>query len=118
MNGSWGFFTPPRKGDHVIILAYLRGVPVGMAYLDRWNFNIDYGIHVLRNYWRMRIGTAILRKVLEISKELGAKQVSVVRVLRTPSGSPSDKRAALFYRVNNPYLRFNVCRLKNPNPSE
>ena len=71
---------------------------------------------MLRDYWRMRIGTAILGKALTLSKELGAKHVSVVRVLRTLYGSPPDRRAILFYRANNPCLRLNVYRVKSPQP--
>lgn len=36
---GWGFFMPPRKGDHVVLLAYLENTPVGMAYLNKHNLN-------------------------------------------------------------------------------
>jgi hypothetical protein len=51
-----------------------------MAYLNKHNFNIDYGIHVKRDFWRKRIGTKILKETLRASGELGAKHISVVRV--------------------------------------
>ena len=35
---SWGFFIPPRRKDHIVVLAYLSGSPVGMAYLNKNNF--------------------------------------------------------------------------------
>jgi len=108
---SWGFFIPPRKEDHIVVLAYLNDAPVGMAYFNKNNFNIDYGIHVIRNLWRNRIGTRILRETLDLGKRLGAKHISVVRVLRSLKISFSDKRAILFYRSNNPLLRLNVYRL-------
>jgi len=108
---SWGFFAPPRREDHIVVLAYLSGEPVGMAYLNKNNFNIDYGIHVVRSLWRNRIGTRILRETLDLGKKLGAKHVSVVRVLRSLKISSSDKRAISFYRSNNPFLRLNVYRL-------
>jgi len=108
---SWGFFIPPRKEDHIVVLAYLNDAPVGMAYLNKNNFNIDYGIHVIRSHWRNRIGTRILRETLDLGKKLGAKHISVVRVLRSLKISSSDKRAILFYRSNNPFLRLNVYRL-------
>lgn len=108
---SWGFFIPPRKGDHIITLAYLNDAPVGMAYFNKNNFNIDYGIHVIRDLWRKRIGTSILREILNLEKKLGAEYVSVVRWLRSPRISSSDKRAISFYRANNPFLRLNVYRL-------
>ena len=108
---SWGFFIPPRKEDHIIVLAHLNDTPVGMAYFNKNNFNIDYGIHVIRNLWRNRIGTRILRETLDLGEKLGAKHISVVRVLRSLKISSSDKRAILFYRSNNPLLRLNVYRL-------
>ncbi|MCR6692891.1 MAG: GNAT family N-acetyltransferase [archaeon YNP-LCB-003-016] len=110
---SWGFFIPPRKDDHIIVLAYLKDMPVGMAYLNKHNFNIDYGVHIARNFWRNRIGTTILREVLNLSKRLNAKYVSVVRVLRSLRISSSDRRAILFYKANNPALKLNVCRVEN-----
>ena len=79
-----------------------------MTYLNKLNFNINYGVHVLHSYWRMRIGTAILRKALEISKDMGARYVSVVRTLRTLCSSSSDRRAILFYRANRSCLRLNI----------
>jgi len=108
---SWGFFIPPRKGDHIVVLAYLNNAPVGMAYFNKNNFNIDYGIHVMRNFWRNRIGTRILKETLELGKKLGANFISVVRVLRSIKISSADKRAILFYKSNNPFLRLNVYRL-------
>jgi len=108
---SWGFFIPPRREDHIVVLAYLNDAPVGMAYFNKNNFNIDYGIHVIRTHWRNRIGTRILRETLDLGKKLGAKHVSVVRVLRSLKISSSDKQAILFYRANNPFLRLNVYRM-------
>jgi len=108
---SWGFFVPPRREDHIVVSAYLNGEPVGMAYLNKNNFNIDYGIHVVRSLWRNRIGTRILRETLDLGRKLGAKYISVVRVLRSLKISSSDKRAISFYRSNNPYLRPNVYML-------
>ena len=66
---------------------------------------------MLHSYWRMRIGTAILRKALEISKDVGARYASVVHVLRTLRSSSSDRRAMLFYRANRPCLRLNIYRV-------
>lgn len=109
---SWGFFIPPREGDHIVVLAYLKDLPVGMAYLNKNNFNIDYGVHVVRNLWRNRIGTRILVEVLNLAKRLGARYISVVRILRSLTGSSSDRRAILFYKANNPSLRFNVWRIR------
>lgn len=80
---SWGFFIPPRENDHIVMLAYLNSTPVGMAYLNKNNLNIDYGIHVVKDFWRNRIGTRILIETLELAKQLNASYMSVVRVLRS-----------------------------------
>jgi len=32
---SWGFFIPPRREDHIVVLAYLNNAPVGMAYFNK-----------------------------------------------------------------------------------
>lgn len=109
---SWGLFIPPRENDHIVILAYLNFTPVGMAYLNKNNFNIDYGVHVVRDFWRNRIGTRILRETLELAKQLNANYVSVVRILRSTRILSADKRALDFYKANKPFLRLNICRLK------
>jgi len=109
---SWGFFIPPRENDHIVILAYLNSIPVGMAYLNKNNFNIDYGIHVVKYFWRNRIGTRILIEALELAKKLNASYMSVVRVLRSTRIFSADRRALEFYKANNPFLRLNICRIK------
>jgi GNAT superfamily N-acetyltransferase len=108
---SWGYFIPPRENDHLVILAWLDEEPAGMAYLNKHNFNIDYGIHVKRDFWRKRIGTKILKEALRTSGELGAKHISVVCVLRLLGNSFSDRRALSFYKANSPSLKFNVFRV-------
>jgi len=108
---SWGFFIPPRENDHLIVLAWLDEEPIGMAYLNKHNFNIDYGIHVKRNYWRKRIGAKLLAEVLRISEGMGSKRVSIVRILRSLRNSSSDRRALSFYKANNPSTKCNVCRV-------
>jgi GNAT superfamily N-acetyltransferase len=110
---SWGFFVPPRGGDHAILIASLGGSPVGMAYLNIRNFNIDYGIHVIKPWWRRRIGTTLLVKALRLAGSMGASWVSVVRVFRSIRGTSSDARAVGFYRANNPFLKMSVYRIKN-----
>jgi len=108
---SWGFFVPPRPDDHLVVLGFLGDEPVAMAYLNVHNFNIDYGVHVIRDYWRRRIGTRILREVLKLADEMGAERVSVVRSLRSKKVSASDRRAVNFYLANNPIKRFSIYRL-------
>jgi GNAT superfamily N-acetyltransferase len=110
---SWGFFVPPRGGDHAILIASLGCSPVGMAYLNIRNFNIDYGIHVIKPCWRRRIGTALLAEALRLAGSMGASRVSVVRVFRSIRGTSSDARAVGFYRANNPFLKASVYRIKN-----
>jgi len=110
---SWGFFIPPRQHDHLILLALLDSSPVGMAYLNVNNFNIDYGIHVIKPYWRRRIGTALLAEILRLVRSMGASSISVVRVFRSIKGTSSDMRAVKFYRANNPFVRASVYRIKS-----
>ena len=109
---SWGFYIPPRKEDHIILLAYLDEKPIGIAYLNKNNFNIDYGIHVKREFWRRRIGSRILKECINISKEHGAEYMSVIRVLRRVGGGRADdKRAISFYKRNNPEKMLRIFRL-------
>nr|MDO8043812.1 hypothetical protein [Candidatus Baldrarchaeota archaeon] len=108
---SWGFFVPPRPEDHVVILGYLNDVQVAMAYLNIHNFNIDYGIHVVKAYWRRRIGTKLLVEILKLAKTMNAHNVSVVRIFRSIRGTSSDIRAAKFYKANNPLIRLSIYRI-------
>jgi GNAT superfamily N-acetyltransferase len=110
---SWGFFMPPRRGNHVVLIALLNDSPVGMAYLNIHNFNIDYGIHVVKSYWRRRIGTALLVKLLELAKFMGASNISVVRVFRSVKGASSDVRATKFYKANNPFIKLSIYRFNS-----
>ncbi|MEZ0346272.1 MAG: GNAT family N-acetyltransferase [Infirmifilum sp.] len=68
---------PPRSGNHIVILASLNDLPVGIAYLNKNNFNIDYGIHVINSFWRNRIGTRILNEALGIARQLGVKYIGI-----------------------------------------
>jgi GNAT superfamily N-acetyltransferase len=110
---SWGFFIPPRRGDHLVLTALLNDSPVGMAYLNIHNFNIDYGIHVIKPHWRRRIGTALLTKTLELAKSMGASKISVVRIFRSIKGTYSDMRATKFYKANNPSTKISIYRLND-----
>jgi len=112
---SWGFFMPPRQGDHRVLVAFLDDSPVGMAYLNVHNLNIDYGIHVIKSYWRKRIGTALLAKLLKLAGSMHAFHISVVRIFRSINGTSSDMRAVKFYRANNPSVKVSVYRLNHGN---
>ncbi len=109
---SWGFYIPPRHGDHIILLATLGKRPVGVAYLNRKNFNLDFGVHVIKDLWRRRIGTRLIREALMLAEQLGARYLTVVRWLRKP-GSASDRRAVAFYEACNPAWTFFVYRLQS-----
>jgi hypothetical protein len=108
--------VPLRGGDHAILIAFPGGSSVGMAYLNIHNFNIDYGIHVIKPCWR-RIGTVLLAEALRLAGSMGASRVSVVRVFRSIMGTSSDVRAVGFYRANNPLLKASVYRIKIRAPS-
>ena len=97
----------------MVLTALLNDSPVGMAYLNIHNFNIDYGIHVIKPHWRRRIGTALLAKILELAKSMGASKISVVRVFRNIKGTYSDMRAAKFYKANNPSTKMSIYRLND-----
>jgi len=84
---------------------------VGMVYLNIHNFNIDYGIHVIKSHWRKRIGTRLLVELLKLAKTMGSPTLSIVRVFRSKKGTSSDIRALKFYRANNPSIRMSVYRL-------
>ena len=112
MRRSWGFYRAPRRGDHLVVLARLEGTAVGLTYLNRRNYNLDYGVHVVREYWRRRIGTRVLSEALSVARELGAHYVSVVRVYRKVGGTAADRRASSFYRANGPRWRYVVYRVR------
>jgi len=108
---SWGFFIPPRTYDHIVVLGFLNDKPVAVAYLNIHNFNIDYGIHVIKSHWRKRIGTRLLAELLRLAKSMNSDTLSVVRVFRSLKGTSSDYRAREFYRANDPLVRMSVFRL-------
>ncbi len=108
---SWGFYIPPRAGDHLVLLAKLNGEAVGSTYFNVNNANLDYGVHVVRSHWRKRIGTRILHEAAQQARARGFPYFSVVRVLRRVGGTSSDKRALSFYRANNPFVRLKALRL-------
>lgn len=108
---SWGFHVPPRLGDHVVLVAWAEDRPVGCAYLNRWNYNLDYGVHVAREYWRRRVGTRLLWEAARLAMRLGARRISVVRVFRRRGGASSDRRAVAFYRANRPSCTLRVYRV-------
>ncbi|MEB3860731.1 MAG: GNAT family N-acetyltransferase [Desulfurococcales archaeon] len=106
---SWGFYMPPLPGS-MVILARMHGEPVGVAYYNPASGNIDYGVHVDRRYWRMRIGTRILHEARRLALSGGRKWFTVIRVLRSRRPTAQDRRAIAFYEANNPALGFTVYR--------
>ena len=104
------FYVPPPEGD-VVFVAYAGGRPVGATYLNPGSFNLDYGIHVAREFWRRRIGTRLLKEALDVARSEGAELLSVVRVLRSKTGASSDRRAIAFYSASHPVLGLDVYRL-------
>jgi len=105
---SWGFSISPRRELHLVVSAWLGEKPVGVAMLNKYNFNIDFGVHVVRGYWRRRIGTRLLSEAAALAESLGAEYLTVVRVLRRSS---ADKKALSFYKANKPSLVLRVQRL-------
>ncbi len=107
---SWSFYKPPPMGDKVFI-AYIGEEPVGAAYFNNYSFNVDFGVHVRRGYWRQHIGTRILYEVTRYAKEQNAPWISVVRVFRGVEPRSSDRRAMNFYDANSPLEKLSVYRL-------
>ncbi len=107
---SWGFYMPPLPGS-IAILAGMHGKPVGAAYYNPSSSNIDYGVHVDRRYWRMRIGTRLLHEARRLALSAGREWFTVVRVLRSKRPTAQDRRAMAFYEANNPTASLNVCRI-------
>jgi len=108
---SWGFSVTPRKNLHLILSAWIGDEVVGIAMLNRYNFNIDFGVHVSRRYWKKRIGTRLLVEAASIAKSKGARYLTVVRVLRGLKETKADKAAISFYRANKHTLTLRVYRL-------
>ena len=96
---SWGFFVPSR-GQKVLV-AFLNEEPVCCAYLNRSTGNIDFGIHVKRRYWRMRMGTACLAFSIKYLRDLGFEWVYVVRALRSLFRVNGSDAAALSFYTSN-----------------
>ena len=108
---SWGFYIPPC-GFHLVFVAFLNNKPVGSAYLNPVSHNIDFGVHVVRKFWRRRIGTRILWEIIKYAEENRWKYITVVRVYRKPRGTSGDKRATSFYISNRPSYIWRIYRLR------
>jgi len=63
---------------------------VGATYLNPRSFNMDYGVHVAREFWGRRTGTRLLKEALDVARSEGAELLSVVRVLRSKTGLRLD----------------------------
>jgi len=97
---SWGFFIPPDFDRQEVLIAWLRERPVGSAYLNRATGNLDFGVHVVRERWRQRVGTALLEAARQRCLIWGLPRMTVVRVLRALTTiNPSDRQAWCFYRA-------------------
>ena len=95
---SWHFFIPPDFERQDVLVAFLGGQLVGSAYLNRATHHIDFGVHVVREFQRRRVGAAILREALRFYRERGAKWMLVTRVLRAITKiNESDRIALRFY---------------------
>ncbi len=95
--GSWGFFIPPNFEKEDVFIAYLKNKPVGSMYLNKYTGNIDFGIHVIKNFQRRRIGATLLTKAKNYFKAKGFKKMFVVRVLRLTKINNADYAALNFY---------------------
>lgn len=115
---SWGFFIPPDFDAHLLFVAYRGGKPVGSAYLNKKTGNIDFGIHVVQDYWRMRVGTTLLCALADHSRMLGL-ELTVVRAIELTKVKESDQVALRFYFANGAtlmreYFGFREMRRTSP----
>jgi len=95
---SWGFFVSPVFKKQDIVLALLKGEPVGCAYLNRFSGNIDYGVHVKKEHQRRGIGTSILKSALDYYRKRNFKRMFVIRNFRSITKvNESDRVALKFY---------------------
>jgi GNAT superfamily N-acetyltransferase len=95
---SWGFFVSPVFKKQDIVLAFLKGEPVGCAYLNRFSGNIDYGVHVKKEHQRRGIGTSILKSALNYYRKRNFKRMFVIRNFRSITRvNESDRGALKFY---------------------
>lgn len=119
---SWGFFIPPDFKSEDVLIAFFKDQPVGSAYLNRFTGNTDFGVHVMQEFQRRRVGTAILKEALRLYREQGAKRMFVTRVLRAITKINEDDRVALKFYLNcggkvlREYRGFR--RKKRPRPLE
>lgn len=97
---SWGFFIPPYFDRQEVLIAWLRDEPVGSTYLNRATGNLDFGVHVVRDLWRQRVGTALLEAARQQCLAWGFARMTVMRVLRALTRiNPGDRQAWCFYRA-------------------
>jgi len=117
---SWGFFIPPDFDRQEVLIGWLGDEPVGSVYLNRATGNLDFGVHVMRESWRQRVGTALLEAARQRCLAWGLSRMTVVRVLRAlTSINPSDRQAWCFYRACGGELLREVRgfrRKKRPRP--
>lgn len=97
---SWGFFIPPDFSRQEVLIGWLDERPVGSVYLNRTTGNLDFGVHVVRELWRQRIGAAVLEAARQRCLVWGLPRMTVVRVLRALTRiNPADRQAWCFYRA-------------------
>ena len=117
---SWGFFIPPDFDRQEVLIAWLGERPVGSAYLNRATGNLDFGVHVVRERWRQRVGTALLEAARQRCLAWGLRRMTVVRVLRALTRiNSTDQQAWCFYRACGGELLREVRgfrRKKRPRP--
>ncbi|MFQ6100915.1 MAG: GNAT family N-acetyltransferase [Anaerolineae bacterium] len=95
---SWGFFIPPDFGKQEVLIAWLKEQAVGSVYLNRAAGHLDFGVQVVRDLWRQRVGTALLEAAQRRCREWGFPRMMVTRVLRAlPHIDPADRQALDFY---------------------
>ncbi len=71
------------SNDEIELIAEINGKPVALAGLDKIHnriktrHRVDLGISVLKEYWGLGIGRALLEACIELSKEAGYEQLEL-----------------------------------------
>jgi predicted N-acetyltransferase YhbS len=95
---SWGFAIPTDLEAERPIIAWMQDRPVGMALPNKASGNLDFGVHVIPQFRRRHIGTALVVESLRWLKDSGFEDMYVVRGVGLEELRPEDQVAIRFYR--------------------
>ena len=97
-----------ESADEIEIIAEVGGKIAGMAgfkkvgSLFKLKHRAEFGINVLREYWRLGIGKALMRACVKCAKEAGYKQLELDVVADNEAALSLYKRAGFVEYGRNP----------------